>query len=438
MKRTFEEAQHRVRATLYNTFRSLSVRNYRLFATGQLVKLVGVWMMFTAQDWLVLDLSGDSPTALGLVTALQFVPVLLLTLYAGHLADRYDKRLLLLVANGAYAVGALMLAILVATGAVQLWHVFFFAAVLGVANAIEGPIRQAFVSEMVGPPDLPNALALSSATFNSARILGPALAGLGIALLGNGPVFLISTVMGISPVVSLARMRPGELFREELPSPAERAEATVKDGLRYVWQRADLMLVMVLMLIVGLAGFNFQVTLALLAKTVFHTGAASFGLFSTALAVGALAGALAGSARRSRPSAYLVVGTALAFAAAETVAGFAPTFLTMTALLALTGFLMVFYAQSSNQRIQMGSDAAYRGRVMSVYMLVFLGTNPLGALLNGWVAEVIDPRACLYLGGLVSLVAAAVALGYELHRTGARLRIQVFPMPRFYVVQPIE
>jgi MFS family permease len=427
-----------VRATLSNTFRSLQVRNYRLFATGQLVKLIGVWMMFTTQDWLVLQLSGNSPTALGLVTALQFAPVLLLTLYGGKLADRHDKRRLLLVANAAYGIASLMLATLVATGVVRLWHVFVFAAVLGVANSIETPVRQAFVSELVGRPLLPNALALSAATFNSARIVGPALAGVAIAVFDTGPVFLISTVATLSPLVGLSRMRPAELFREALPPRDERAEARIADGLRHVRERPDLLLPIALMLVVGLAGFNFQVTLALLAKTVFHAGAASFGLLSTALAVGALCGALAGSGRRGRPSVYVVLGSGVGFSVAETLTGIAPTFWAMAGLLALTGFMMVFYAQASNQRVQMGVDAAYRGRVMALYVLVFLGTNPVGAMLNGWCAEVLGPRACVYLGGLISLVATFGALSYQLRRTGARIRLQVRPMPRFYVVQPVD
>jgi MFS family permease len=427
-----------VRSRLSIVFRSLQVRNYRLFVTGQLVKLLGVWMMFTAQDWVVLQLSGNSPTALGLVTALQFAPVLLLTLYGGKLADRHDKRKLLLLANGAYGVGAVLLAILVATGAVQLWHVFVFAAILGVANSIETPVRQSFVSELVGVPLLPNALSLSAATFNSARIIGPALAGVGIAMFGTGPVFLISTAATLAQLVSLSRMRPAELFREALPPREERAEARIVDGLRYVRNRPDLLLLIVLILVVGLAGYNFQVLLALLAKTVFHAGAASFGLFSTALAVGALFGALGGSMRRSRPSVYVVIGSGVAFSVAETLTGMAPTFWSMAALLALTGFLMMFHSQSSNQRMQLGVDAAYRGRVMAVYMLVFLGTNPIGALLSGWCAEVLGPRAPVYLGGLISLMATLGALGYQLRRTGARLRLQVFPTPRFYVVQPVE
>jgi MFS family permease len=297
----------------------LQVRNYRLFATGQLAKLIGVWMTFTAQDWLVLALSHNSPTALGLVTALQFTPILLLTLYGGKLADRYDKRRLLLIANTGYGIGAMLLAALVATGVIMLWHVFVFAAILGIANSIETPVRQSFVSELVGTRLLPNALSLSAATFNSARIIGPAVAGVAIALMGTGPVFVIAAVATLSPLIGLSRMRSAELFRE-VPQPGEeRVEARIIDGVRYVRARPDLLLPMALMLAIGLAGFNFQVTLSLLAKTVFHAGAASFGLFSTALAVGALGGALAGSGRRSRPSVYVVLGSAVGFGAVETL-----------------------------------------------------------------------------------------------------------------------
>src|SRR3954466_5369427 len=206
----------RVRAVLSTTFRSLQVRNYRLFATGQLVKLVGVWMMFTAQDWLVLDLSHNSPGALGGVSALQFAPVLLLTLWAGKLADRYDKRFLLIAANAVFAVTAIVFALLVASGAVELWHVFLFAALLGIANAVETPVRQAFVSELVELPLLPNALALSAATFNCARIGGPALAGVALAVFHTGPVFLIATALAIAPVFSYTRMRPAELYRSNI------------------------------------------------------------------------------------------------------------------------------------------------------------------------------------------------------------------------------
>ena len=423
-----------MRARLGTMFQSLSVRNYRLFATGQLVKLIGVWVMITAQDWLVLQLSGNNATALGVLTALQFIPVLLLTLYAGKLADRYDKRLILIVCNGTWAALAVILGALVWTGAVQLWHVFVFAGLLGVANAIETPVRQSFVSELVGTPLLPNALSLSAATFNSARITGPAVAGLAIAWFGVGPVFLLSTVLAFSPVVSLSRLRPADLYREALPPAGERAAAKITDGLRYVGGRPDLMLPIALMAIVGMVGFNFAVTLAALAKVTFATGAASFGLFTTALAAGALAGALAGSGRKGRPSAYTVLGAAVAFGALETVVGFAPTFWLVVALLVPTGFCMVYFAQAANQRVQLGVDAAFRGRVMSLYVLVFLGTTPVGAPIIGWCAQRFGAPSSIWVGGAISLLTGALALGWQLRRRRERLRLTVRPAPRLYVV----
>jgi MFS family permease len=425
-----------VRVRLNTTFQSLTVRNFRLFATGQLIKLIGVWMMFIAQDWLVLQLSGDSATALGIVTALQFTPVLLLTLLSGRLADRYDKRLLLLIANATWGVLALGMSVLVLTGLVELWHVFVFAAMLGVANAVETPVRQSFVSELVGLTLLPNALSLSAATFNTARILGPALAGVAIAAFDVGPVFVISALGSLAPLVGLTRMRASELHREELPPVAERDSARVVDGLRYVWRRPDLLLPMALMLVMGMTMFNFQLTLAALAKTVFKTGAASFGLFTTALAVGALAGALAGSARRSRPSVWLVLGAAVACAGFGTVVGLAPTYWSVVLVLMPAGFFMVFFAQACNQRVQLGVDPSFRGRVMALWVLVFLGTNPVGAPLIGWVAETYGAQTSIWLGGLLSLLTAGAALAWQLHRTNARLRLRMLPRPRFYVVVP--
>jgi MFS family permease len=413
-----------VRAKLSTTFQSLTVRNYRLFATGQLTKLIGVWMMFIAQDWLVLELSGDSATALGVVTALQFTPVLLLTLLSGRLADRYDKRLLLFVSNAAWSVLSLVMSVLVVTGAVRLWHVFVFAALLGVANAVETPVRQAFVSELVGMSLLPNALSLSAATFNTARIIGPAAAGVAIAAFDVGPVFMISAVSSLAPLVTVVRMRPAELHRAELPPIEERDSARVVDGLRYVARRPDLLLPMALMSVIGMVLFNFQLTLAALAKTVFNTGAASFGLFTTALAVGALAGALAGSGRRERPSVYVVIGAALAFGVLGTLVGLAPAYWLVVLLLLPTGFFMVYFAQASNQRVQLGVDAAFRGRVMALWVLVFLGTNPIGAPLIGWVAEEYGAGASIWLGGLISIATAAIALAWQLRRTGSRLRLR--------------
>ncbi|KXK61726.1 MFS transporter [Micromonospora rosaria] len=425
-----------MQARLSTMFQSLQVRNYRLFAAGQLIKLIGVWMMFVAQDWLVLELSDDSATALGVVVALQFTPVLLLTLLSGRLADRYDKRMLLFVANAFWSVLALAMALLVITDLVRLWHVFAFAALLGVANAVETPVRQAFVSELVGTSLLPNALSLSAAVFNSARIIGPAVAGLAIAAVDVGPVFLVTALSSIAPLVNVVRMRSTELHRPALPPLEERDSAKVVDGLRYVWRRPDLLLPMAVMSVVGMTLFNFQLTLAALAKTVFNTGAATFGLFSTALAVGALAGALAGTGRRSRPSVWVVLGAAVGVAVFGTMVGLAPAYWMVVLLLLPTGFFMVYFAQAANQRVQLGVDAAFRGRVMALWVLVFLGTNPVGAPLIGWVAETFGAGASIWTGGLLSLAATLLALAWQLRRDGARLRLRMLPTPRFYVVSP--
>ena len=425
-----------MRATLSTTFRSFSVRNYRLFATGQLVKLIGVWVMFTAQDWLVLDLSHNSASALGIVTALQFVPVLLLTLYGGKLADRFDKRLLLIIANASFAVTAVVFAGLVAGGVVVLWHVFLFAGLLGVANAIETPVRQAFVSEIVERPLLPNALALSAATFNTARIAGPALAGVGMALFGVGAVFLVATVLAAAPVISYGRMRANELYRDD---PADRrvrgADARIVDGLRYVRSRDDLLLPIALMAVISMIGFNFPVTLAALAKINFHAGPSSFGLLTTALATGALAGALAGSRRSTRPSAYVVLGAAVAFSVFEVAVGFAPTFAVAMLLLLPTGFTSIYLAQAANHRVQMGVDTAYRGRVMALYVLVFLGTTPIGASLAGWTAERYGVPSSIWVAGVICLIASTGALVWHLRRTGARVQVRMRPRPVLAVVR---
>jgi MFS family permease len=422
-----------VQAVLSTTFRSLQVRNYRLFVTGQLVKLVGVWMMFTAQDWLVLDLSHDSPGALGIVTSLQFLPVLLLTLWGGKLADRYDKRRLLIGANATFAVTAIVFAILVASGVVVLWHVFLFAALLGIANSVETPVRQSFVSELVELPLLPNALALSAATFNVARIAGPALAGLALATLHTGPVYLLATVLAIAPVFSYTQMRTDDLHRS---APVSKKDGGILDGLGYVRKRPDLMVPIALMAVIGMIGFNFPVTLAALAKINFHAGPSSFGLLTTGLAVGALCGALAGSARRARPGVYVVLGAALVFGVLEFAVGFAPNFVVALVMLVPTGFFSIFLAQGANHRVQMGVDPEYRGRVMSLYVLVFLGTTPIGATLSGWWAEHFGVPSAIWMAGLICFVAAVVALVWQLRMSGDRLAVRWRPRPRIVLVRP--
>lgn len=395
-----------MKKTLGRTFRSLAVRNFRLFAAGQVLSVAGTWMMVVAQDWLVLSLTDDSAAALGVVTALQFTPLLLLTLYGGRLADRHDKRLLLTIANTVSGALALVLALVVLSGAAQLWHVYLFAPALGVVNAVEVPTRMAFVSELVGSDLLPNASALSAAYFNTARVVGPALAGVLISQFGTGLVMAVNAASYGATVVAVRLMRPAELHRPD--GPPQRTG--VVDGLRYLRSRRDLMLPIALVGVVGLFGFNFQLTLPLIAKTVFHSDATSFGLLSTALAVGSLAAALVTTARRGRPSARTVVFAALAFGALETAAGWAPTFAAALALLVLTGFATIYFAQAANHRVQLGTDPRYRGRVMALYTLVLQGTTPLGALFVGALTERLGARSGLYAGGLASLAAGLAAL----------------------------
>ncbi|MER5343922.1 MFS transporter [Streptomyces mirabilis] len=387
-------------------FRSLSVRNFRLFAAGQVVSVAGTWMMVTAQDWLVLSLTGDSGTALGTVTALQFTPLLLFTLYGGRLADRHDKRLLLTVANLVSGALALALSVLVLAGSAQLWQLYLFALGLGTVNAVEVPTRMAFVSEMVGPELLPNASALSAAYFNTARVVGPALAGLLISAVGAGTAMLINAVSYLATVTGLRLMRPGELLRT---APPERGVKVV-DGLRYVRGHPDLFVPLALVAVVGLFGFNFQLTLPLLAKTVFHSGATAFGLLTTAFAAGSLLGAFASTVRSARPAALTVTASALAFGLLETAAGWSPTYAWAALLLFLTGFATLYFAQAANHRIQLGSDAAYRGRVMALYTLILQGLTPLGALLVGWLTVRHGARSGLYVGGLASSAAALAVL----------------------------
>jgi MFS family permease len=422
-----------VRARLNHTFASLRTRNYRLFFLGQLVSLVGLWMQVAAQDWLVLSLSHNSGTALGVVTALQFTPVLLLTLYGGTLADRFDKRLLLRIANGIWFFLAIGMGVLVLSGVATIGHVYVFAAALGMVNAFETPTRQAFVSDLVEPSLLPNALSLNATAFNLARITGPAVGGLAIALMGTGPVFIVNGLSYIGPLVGLALMRPAELHGRVARAGQVPVKARVREGLAYAWRRNDLMLPIALMFVIGMLGFNFQLTLPLMAKAVFGTGPAQFGLLTTALATGALCGALFGAQRRRRPSAELVLGSAAAFAVLETLVGFTPTFWTMAALLVPTGFFMILFAQAANQRVQLGTDAALRGRVMALYILVFFGTTPVGAPLVGWTAQHFGARAAIWFGGAVSLLAVLAAFAVRAWLLGLRMHVHLTPFPRVHV-----
>ena len=389
-------------------FRSLRVRNYRLYAGGQLVSLTGTWMQRVAQDWLVLELT-NSGTALGIVTALQFLPSLLFGLWGGLLADRYDKRKLLLATQTGLALVALILGVLDVTGIVQYWQVLVLALALGLVSAIDSPVRQSFVVEMVGPDDLTNAVGLNSTIFNSARILGPAVAGVMITAIGTGWAFVANGISSIAVLTALALMRPAELR----PSPAiDRIRGQLRAGLHYVRQRQDLLLTMVLVFVVGTFGLNFQITTALLAKQVFHRSATGYGLLSTALAVGACVGAVLATRRRTRPSLLFLLLAAMAFGLLEILAGSMPGFGATALMLVLVGLAMLTFTTAANSSVQLGVEATMRGRVMALYLMCFLGGTPVGAPIVGWVATTVGPRGGLIGGGLVCM---AMAVGMALY-----------------------
>jgi MFS family permease len=403
-------------------FGSLRTRNYRLFATGQIVSNTGSWMQRVAQDWLVLSLTHNSGTALGITTGLQFAPMLL-SLWGGAVADRYSKRRILMVTQALMGLLALILGVLALTGAATIWQVYVLAFALGLVTVVDNPTRQAFAVEMVGTDGMANAIALNSAVFNLARIAGPAIAGLVIAALGTPAAFLVNAASFGAVLISLKLMRPGELHRV---ARAPRAPGQLREALTYVRARPRLWMTLILIFFVSTFGMNFQVTNALMSRGVFHTGAGLFGLASTVFAVGALGGALI-AARRSRPTLTLLVATALAFSVFEMLGGLMPDFVTFTLMLIPTGLTLLTLTTAANSTMQLGTTSAMRGRVMGLYMLVFLGGTPIGAPLAGWVAETYGPRMVLISGGLISLaatVAVALALAY---RGDARARSYLRP-----------
>jgi MFS family permease len=395
-------------------FRSLRVRNYRLYASGQLISLTGTWMQRVAQDWLVLELT-NSGTALGLVTALQFAPSLVFGMWGGILADRSDKRKLLFVTQSGIALTALLLGLLDVTGVVAYWHVLVLATVLGVITSVDMPTRQSFVVEMVGKDELTNAVAINSTTFNAGRILGPALAGVMITAVGTGWAFIANAASSIAVLGALVAMRPAELFPAR---PVARAKGQLREGLRYVRGRPDLRLTMVLMFAVGTFGLNFQITSALLAKQVFHRGASGYGVLSTSLAIGACVGAVLATRRTKRPTTHFLLVTATAFSAAEIVSGMLPTFWLSAALLIPTGLAMLSVTTAANSHVQLGVEPTMRGRVMALYLICFMGGTPLGAPIVGWLAGVAGPRWGLIGGGLVCLIATAALAALVARRRG--------------------
>jgi MFS family permease len=404
------------------TFRALRNRNYRFYASGQVVSNTGTWMQRVAQDWLILELTHNSGSALGITTGLQFLPMLLFGLWGGVIADRFPKRRLLMCTQASAGVLALTLGLLDVSGVVQAWHVYLLAFGLGVVTSLDNPSRQSFVVEMVGRDDLQNAIALNSATFNAARLFGPAIAGLMINMWGTSPVFFVNAVSYGAVIIGLAMMRPAELLTTEV---VPRARGQLREGLAYVWGRPDLLLVIIIVFFVGTFGLNFQMTLALIAKETFHRGAGEYGLLSTVLALGTLSGALL-AARRSEITQPLVVGAALVFGCLEFVTGLMPSYLTFAVLLVPTGAAAITLMTSANSTMQLRVAPRMRGRVMGLYMLVFMGGTPIGAPVIGWLAEVFGPRWSLLIGGAVSALATVGATAVLARKRGLVVSPPVF------------
>lgn len=414
-------------------FSSLKIRNYRLFATGQVVSNTGTWMQRIAQDWLVLSLTG-SASAVGITIALQFLPMLLLGLYGGVLADRLPKRPLLLATQSAMSLTGLALAVLTLTGHVQVWHVYLTAFLLGLVTVVDNPARQTFVAEMVGADQLANAVSLNSANFQSARLVGPAFAGVLITAVGSGYAFLLNGLSFIAPIAGLLLMRTGELYRIERPP---RAKGQLREGLKYVAGKPELIWPIVLVGFIGTFGFNFPIWLSAFVDDIYHSGAGTYGLLNTLMAAGSLAGALL-AARRGSTRLRVLVGAAVLFGALEIVTAFAPQFWIFAVLLVPLGMFGLTVNVTANSSIQMATEPAMRGRVMSLFMMVFVGGTPLGAPVVGWVTDTYGPRIGFAAGGTVAMV-AAIGVGVMLARVGGlRLKIDLRPGRRHVEFVPRE
>ena len=402
-------------------FASLRVPNYRLYAAGQVVSLVGTWMQRVAQDWLVLDLSNGNAAALGVAAALQFGPTLLLSLWGGVLADRVDKRRMLVVLQVGMGICAVVLGVAEVTGFAQLWHVYVLCALVGCFSALDVPVRQAFVPELVGIGQIGNAVALNSVTFNLARIIGPSTAGLLLAVVGTGEVFLLNALSFAAVVMALLRMNAAGLERT---APVPRAPGQLRAALRYVRGRSDLVAALVLVFLVATFGLNFQLVLAVVVRNVFGLGPEAYGLLSTLVAVGSVVGAVFAARRRGRPRLRLVAGSALVFGVLLTAAGLMPTFALTGAMFVLVGCAALTFTTAANAAVQLAVEPTMRGRVMGLYFLLFLGGTPVGAPLLGVLGDRFGGQFPLVVGGAVTVVSVLV-VSAVLARRGLRRKERV-------------
>jgi MFS family permease len=398
---------------LLRTFVALRHRNFRLFWFGQLISLIGTWMQSIGQAWLVLELT-HSAWLLGVVGALQFLPVMLLALFGGVLADRLPKRKVLLFTQSFAMLQAAILWILVATGHVQIWEVLVLASLLGLTNSVDMPTRQAFVVEMVGREDLPNAIALNSSLFNMARVVGPGLGGLIIAFLGVAPLFLLNAVSFVAVIIGLALIRMNELLAVAPRAKANGATSkqstlqSLREGLTYVFHTPSVLLIIAVIGVISLFGINFNVILPLFATDVLNSGALGFGFLSAAFGLGSLFSALWIAWGNRRPSVHHLLIAALAFCVLEIFFALSHLYVLSLILIAAVGFAQILFSATSNTALQTVTPDHLRGRVMSVYLVVFAGSVPLGNLFTGGLAHVYGAQISLLIGAALSLIAAVV------------------------------
>ena len=402
------------------TFAALGVRNYRLFFFGQVVSNTGTWMQRIAQDWLVLQIT-DSPLAVGVTTALQFLPMLLMGLWGGLIADRYPKRRLLLITQTSMGLLAAVLAVLTLTGHVQVWHIYLIAFGLGLATVVDNPSRQTFVNEMVPHELVRNAVSLNSGNFQLARMLGPAVAGVVISLVGSGWAFGINALTYLAVLAGLAMMRTSELLPQPLP---KRGPGQIREGLRYVRHQPQILWTIVLVFFVGTFGYNFAIILSAYTKDVFHSGADLYGLLNTAMAAGSVVGALV-AARRTTGRMSVLFGTAIAFSGMLILLGVTPWLWIFVALLVLTGLFSVTFNTLANSTVQLRTDPALRGRVMSLYMLVFMGGTPFGSVVVGAITDRWGAPLALVISGAVCVIAAAGSAVLAARSTGISLHVDL-------------
>jgi MFS family permease len=398
-------------------FRSLRNFNYRVWAAGALVSNIGTWMQRAAQDWLVLtQLTNHSASAVGIVMALQFGPQLLLMPWSGFAADHFNQRKLLMATQATMGVLAIILGLLTVTGLVQLWHVYVFAFLFGCSAALDAPVRQTFVAELVGDADLSNAIALNSTTFNAARMIGPAVAGLVIASVGTGWAFLFNGASFMAVLTSLCLLRTSELRPNARAHPVK---GSILLGFHYVRSRADLRATLIMLFLIGTFGLNFPIFISTMAVGVFHTDARGFGLLSSVMAIGTMSGALL-AASRERPRFNSLLLGAATFGLGCTLAALAPSYWLFAAALVVIGVASLTIMNTSNALMQLSTEPAMRGRVMALRLGVALGGTPIGAPIVGWVADHFGPRWALGVGAASGFAAAIVAIGM-LARSGGEV-----------------